>query len=126
MYGSKVVFFRPEQKQETVKNYRMPAVDIIETQDSFKLLVNLPGIQKENLDLKVAEQVLTITAELNRKLGESEQYLLHEIRHSGFKRSFKLSDSIQTEGIEAELQDGVLTVALKKKPESQPRTITIK
>ncbi|MBI2418826.1 MAG: Hsp20/alpha crystallin family protein [Ignavibacteriales bacterium] len=126
MCNHKVVFYTPENKTNTKSYFRTPGADIVESSDSFTIHLNLPGVKKEDLEITVVEQLLTVTGKLKRALKEGEQYLINEIRHAGYQRKFKLAESIETENIAAEFSDGVLSIALAKKPEIQPRTINIK
>lgn len=126
MCNHKVVFYAPENQTSTKSYFRTPGADIVESSNTFTIHLNLPGVKKEDLEITVVEHLLTVTGKIKRELKEGEQYLINEIRHSGYQRKFKLAESIETEKIDAEFSDGVLSITLTKKPEIQPRTINIK
>ncbi len=92
-----------------------PAVDIRNGDDFIELAVDLPGINKEDINVNIEDKVLTISGQ--RTLGgeeDKEQYYRRERRIGTFKRSFTLSDEILTDEVAAEYTDGVLKVTLKK------------
>lgn len=105
----------------------IPAVDIRETEDSLKLLVDLPGLQKEDVNITLENNVLTIAGE--RKL-ENEQrndtYHRLERSYGAFTRSFTLAPTVQSDRVDAAFHDGVLEITLPKVEESKPRRISIK
>jgi HSP20 family protein len=87
--------------------------------------VDLPGVRPEDLDITVEKNVLRLVAE--RKDPQQERKVWHQERRYGrIERLITLPETVDPEGISAELKDGVLSLTLIKKPESQPRKITIK
>ncbi len=92
-----------------------PAVDILNEKDSVVLNVELPGLKKEDINLKIDERVLTIEGERRIENKENhENYYRQERRYGSFKRSFNLSDDILIDDVNADFQDGVLKLTLKK------------
>ncbi len=134
MCGNKFYYIeQPEVKERT--HFRTPAVDIVESAESFTITANLPGVAKENVKVNVKDRQLIIEGILNpvdseekTDAAETEKvtYLLKERRKGNFYRKFNLGDSIDTENVEANYENGVLAVTLKKKAETQPKTINIK
>ncbi|AIO32756.1 Hsp20/alpha crystallin family protein [Burkholderia pseudomultivorans] len=103
----------------------MPAVDIVEDGRGVTLWADLPGVPRENLDVKVHDNTLTIEAD-TRIDTPSELRVRHaEVRAPRFARSFVLSPDLDTSRIEANLRDGVLTLTIPRREESRPRRIDV-
>lgn len=101
-------------------------VDIIETENDFRLKVDLPGVKKEDVDISVKEGVLTIKAERKEEtVDENSKYTRSERHYGSFTRSFSLGDTIDSDKIMANLSDGVLEVSLPRKEEAAPKSIEI-
>lgn len=104
-----------------------PAVDVHEDAESLVLRAELPGVKKEDVDISVDANVLTLKGE--RKLEQEEQgrrYHRVERAYGTFVRQFQLSSNIDSSKIQAQLADGVLTVRLAKREELRPRKIDVK
>jgi HSP20 family protein len=104
-----------------------PAFEVKETNDSFVLRADVPGVVEKDLDIAVHANVLTDSGSRQaeeRKEGES--YALYERQYGSFSRSFALPDMADGERIDASLVNGVLTLTIAKKAEAQPRKIAIK
>ena len=125
MFGTQYYFVEKPATSEQ-KTFRSPAVDIIEKEDSFVILVNLPGVKKEDLKVSIDNRELSIEGKTTVSNDESTKYILHERKVSDFRRKFNLGDSINEEKIEAVHENGVLTLTLSKKDAIQPKNITIK
>jgi HSP20 family protein len=96
-----------------------PAVDIIEQEKDYQLTVELPGMEEKDVELKVANDVMTIKGEKKEEKEEKQKdYYLSERHYGAFQRSFALPASTDAEKIEASFKKGVLTVTLPKKPEA--------
>lgn len=95
-----------------------------EEEGYWRVEVDLPGVKQEDLDITVEKNVLRITAE--RKQPEHCEYSHQERIFGRFERQFTLPDTVNPEGVEAELREGVLSLHLAKRPESQPRKISVK
>ena len=103
-----------------------PQVDVYETEDRFYLVADVPGAGEEDIDLTVEKDVLT----LNARVAES-QLEGFEPRWRGYgvgdwRRSFRLSQAVDREGIDATVKDGVLRVSLPKAKESMRKSIQVK
>ena len=103
----------------------VPAVDATETKECWKLFVDMPGVDQRALELSVDKGILTIRGEPIMKAIEGASCVFREHSPRNYERSFALSDGVNTEGITAELQHGVLTVTLPKSESLKPRTIPI-
>jgi HSP20 family protein len=100
-----------------------PAVDFTDTEKAYELAAELPGIDEKNVEVKVANGVLTIKGEKNEEKEEKKKdYYLRERNFGSFERSFQMPDGIDGDKIEASFRKGVLTVTLPKKPEVQRAT----
>jgi HSP20 family protein len=108
-------------------------VDVREDQDHLYVDAELPGFHKEDVDITLENQTLTISAQ---RKGETRQagdktnpdhgnYLLRERHQARFLRSFTLPATISDQKCQAKLQDGVLTVTLDKREETKPRKIQV-
>jgi HSP20 family protein len=104
-----------------------PAIDVAEDKDKIVLTADLPGLAEKDVDIQIEKEVLTLRGErtLDRKV-EGEHHRRFERVSGSFVRSFTLPPTIDTEHVSAALKDGVLTLTLPKKPEAQPKKISVK
>jgi HSP20 family protein len=107
-----------------MKGVSMPAVNVKENKNAFKLDVAAPGFKKGDFKLEVQNGYLTISGETKEeKEDKDEKYTRQEYRFSSFSRSFTLPENVKSADISAEYADGVLKVTLpKKKEEEKPAT----
>lgn len=97
----------------------VPAINIVETNENFRVEVAAPGYTKSDFKLQINNDVLTISAEKEQEQAkEGEQYVLKEYQYASFSRSFKLDPEIDSKKISANYQDGVLNITLGKKDEA--------
>lgn len=101
-----------------------PTVDIYETDSAITLLADLPGVDKDKLDIHVEDKQLTITG-LVAEPEERWQPMYREYGIGGYTRNFRLGDAIDQSKINASLKDGVLTLVLPKAEALKPRKIDI-
>jgi HSP20 family protein len=100
----------------------VPAVNISETNDHFRIEVAAPGMNKEDFKLSVDNDVLTISAEKKEEKNEKEaRYTRKEFSYVSFSRSFNMPETVDAEKIEASYQNGVMAITLPKKEEAKPR-----
>lgn len=111
----------PDTREET--RTLIPPVDIFETEEGLAVVADLPGVQKDALNVGVDNGVLTIQATAGSGLPGDGVY--QEYHLMNFFRQFQLSDSVDQENIRAELKYGVLTVHLPKVPAKQPKKIDV-
>jgi HSP20 family protein len=104
-------------------------VDVREDQDHIYVEAELPGFRKEDVDITLENQTLTIFAERKSEKNEGSKdkgdYLLRERRYARFQRSFTLPPTVDEQTVNAKLNDGVLTITLNKREETKPRKITV-
>jgi len=104
-----------------------PAIDIIEDNDAFIVVADLPGLTKKDIGINIKENMLTISGERKiEKKDENKIYCRTERRDGIFKRSFQLTDQVISDNITASFKDGVLTVNIPKAEEVKPKEIEIK
>jgi len=104
--------------------YYSPAVDIFETDEAIVLLADLPGVDKNTLDINVEDRQLTLTGLVNEAEGRL-QPVYTEYGIGGYTRTFRLGDTVDQRKIAATLKDGVLTLMLPKAERLKPRRIEI-
>lgn len=104
-------------------------VDIREDQDHFYVEAELPGFKKEEVDITLENQTLTISGQRKEETkpenGKKGELLLHERRYSRFLRSFTLPPTVDEQSVNAKLTDGLLTITLNKREESKPRKVAV-
>jgi HSP20 family protein len=117
-----------ETKEETTVPARtyLPTADIFETQDALRVILEMPGVEKANVDVTVQDGVLKVEGRLDFSNYKNLQPLYTEYNVGHYARSFRLSSKIDQNEIGAELRDGVLTLTLPKVAEAKPRTIQLK
>src|ERR1041384_6333773 len=105
--------------------YYMPNTDIRETEDSLLVVMEVPGVDRKDVEIKVEEATLSIEAPLATPKDEGMEPLYTEYNVGHFARRFALSHMIDQQQIGAALSDGVLTLTLKKVQQAKPRRIEI-
>ena len=105
--------------------YFVPSTDIFETEDALQLVMEVPGVGREDVSIRVEEDVLRVEARIDTSKYEGMEPLYTEYNVGHFARAFTLSHQIDQQQIGATLKDGVLTVTLKKVQQAQPRRIQI-
>src|SRR5919205_392593 len=104
----------------------MPSVDIYENKDQIVLEAELPGMNREDFDLTIENNVLTLRGERRfEKKDDSDTFHRVERSYGSFTRSFTLPQTISAEGATAEYKNGVLRVVLHKREEVKPRRIEV-
>lgn len=104
-----------------------PSVDIYENKDQIVIEAELPGMKREEFDLSVENNVITLRGERQfEKQDETDNYHRVERAYGSFTRSFTLPNTVSTEGATADYSNGVLRVTLPKRTETKARRIEIK
>lgn len=91
-----------------------PACDIVESEEDFRILLDLPGLSKKEINIALKNNVLTVKGERTDALGEDESYRRQERRHGVFSRSFALPENVNTAETDARFRSGVLTITMPK------------
>ncbi len=104
----------------------MPDFEVKETQNAYVFKADLPGIEEKNLEVKLTNNRLNISGRReSEKTEQNETYYATERSYGSFARTFTLPEGIDGENVNAELQKGVLTVTIPKKPEAQTKKVTV-
>ena len=125
----------------------LPKVDVRETEHAYVFDMELPGMAKENVDISLKDKVLTINSRREEKLESAdsdkkekgnevakndektreagERWLIRERSSSEFTRSFHLPKDVDGENVSATFKNGMLSITVPRKPETQPKTIKI-
>ena len=103
-------------------------VDFVEKEKEYEITAELPGLDSEDIEVKLSNGILTIGGEKKKEKEEKrDSYYFLERRYGSFKRAFQVPLGVDTEKVEASLEKGVLTVRLPKTPDAQKaRKIEIK
>jgi len=91
-----------------------PACDIVESEEDYKILLDLPGLTKKEINIALKDHVLTVKGERSDELSEGESYRRQERRHGVFSRSFALPENVNTAETDARFRSGVLTITMPK------------
>jgi HSP20 family protein len=123
-----------QQKKELVSKeektvparYFVPSTDIYETEDALTVVMEVPGVEKKDITVKLENDVLRVEGQINfsKYAGMEPVYTEYNVGH--YARAFSLSNKIDQNDISAQLDDGVLTLTLKKAKEARPRRIEIR
>ena len=103
----------------------LPDVDVFEDAAGITVLADMPGVRKDQLELKVEGDALLIEGTVQPFTPEGLEALYAEVRVPRYRRSFTLSRELDTTRIEANLKDGVLALRIPKQEHAQPRRITV-
>jgi HSP20 family protein len=117
-----------DQRQETTVPARVfvPTADIYESEDALTVILEMPGVERDNVDVRVEEGMLNIEGRLDLAKYQDVVPLYTEYSIGHYARSFRLSNKIDQTRISADLKDGVLSLTLPKAEEAKPRTIAVK
>ena len=114
------------QQEKTIPaRFYMPSTDIFETGDALKVVMEVPGVPKDALDVKIENDVLSVEARIETANYNGLEPVYTEYSVGHFARSFTLPEQVDQHNITAQLEDGVLTLTLNKRPETKPRRIAI-
>jgi HSP20 family protein len=116
-----------EKKQESTVPLRsfLPVSDIFETDHALNVVLEMPGVAKENVEIGIDNDVLKISGRIDIAKYEGLQPVYTEYNIGNYSRSFQLSNKVDQDGIKAELKDGVMTLVLPKSEKAKPRKISV-
>jgi HSP20 family protein len=117
-----------ENKEEATVPARvfLPASDIFEGENDLTVVLEMPGVEKNNVDIRVEDGMLNVEGRLDLTKYQGLKPLYTEYNIGHYSRSFRLSSRIDQNKIAAELKDGILTLKLPKAEEAKARTIQVK
>lgn len=110
--------------QQTQNVFIAPPVDIHETQDEYRLVADMPGVTRADLEVLLDGNELSVTGHRRQTEGPA-QYLYRESRREPFRRTFELDPTIDSSRITATIVDGLLTVRMPKTEAVKPRQIEV-
>ena len=123
----------PQKKELTSKEektvpsrYFVPNTDIYEGEEALTLVMEMPGVEKEHVNVQLENDVLRVEGRIDFSKYEGLEPVYAEYNVGHFARAFTLSDKIDQDGISANLADGVLTLTLKKSKAALPKRIEIR
>jgi len=131
MSGNQEVALREKKElqskdEKTVPGrYYVPFADIYETDDALRVVMEIPGVERKDVNVGLENDVLRVDARIDFSKYEGMEPVYTEYNVGHYTRSFSLSSKIDQEQISAQLEDGVLTLTLPKAKEAQPRRIQI-
>jgi len=116
-----------EKKQESTVPARtyLPVTDIFETEQALTVVMEMPGVEKQNVEVTVENDVLSVTGRIDFAKYEALQPVYTEYNVGHYARSFQLSSKIDQGKISADLNEGVMTLVLPKAKEAKPRKINV-
>jgi len=116
---------RPAPQQEQQQPFVVPPVDIFEDDHAITLLADLPGVQRDQLHLRIDGETLVLEATA-RTSGPGDMQLVYgEAQYPTYRRQFTLSRELDTERVQAQLRDGVLCLTIPKSEDARPRRIQV-
>jgi HSP20 family protein len=117
-----------EKAQEQTMPMRafLPTTDIYETEDALTVVLEMPGVDRNNIEVNLENGVLTVEGKINFGKYEGLQPIYSEYNIGPYRRSFRLSSRVDQDNIRAELRDGVVSLVLPKAAEAKPRRIEVK
>jgi len=104
----------------------VPRADIYEAEDQIVIVADVPGTDKDSIDVTLEKNILTINAYVNSIAPEGYSLAFAEYEVGDYQRSFRLSDEIDREKIQANVKDGVLRLYLPKSSAARTRKISVK
>jgi HSP20 family protein len=116
-----------EKKQESTIPARVfvPVTDVFETEQALTVILEMPGVSKDSVDVSVENGLLTIEGRVDFSKYDGLQPLYTEYNVGNYARSFQLSSKIEQDRINAELKDGVMMLVLPKAEKAKPRKINV-
>ena len=123
--------FDPFAEMGTISNWQSiqfnPDFEVKETREGYQFRADLPGIKEKDLEISMTGNRLTVSGHREaEKRDESDRYYLYERSYGSFSRSFTLPDGVDNTKVAADLRDGVLTLLVPRRPETQARKINVR
>jgi len=112
-------------EQTVPGRFYVPSTDIYENEEELVVVVEVPGVAREDVAINVENDQLSISARLNFDKYDNYQPVYTEYNVGNFTRNFHLSNKIDSSAIDAKMKDGVLTLRLPKIPEAKPRKVKV-
>jgi HSP20 family protein len=117
---------RSNQEELTTSGSFVPAVDVYDDEHKVVLKLEVPGVKQEDLDVQVENQTLTVRGQRTFEKEEKEENFQRiERRYGSFSRSFTLPNTIDTQSVKADYENGILRIELAKREEAKPKQIKV-
>ena len=113
------------QEPTTPMRAFLPTTDIFENEDALTVVLEMPGVDKSNIDVDIENGVLTVEGRINFDKYKGMQPIYSEYNVGPYRRSFRISNRVDQDKIKAEMRDGVITLVLPKAEEAKPRRIEV-
>ncbi len=123
--GGDVARTEREDTRDTGPTFR-PATDIFEKDDVVTVVIDMPGVTPDSVDVSVENRSLTVRGKIDAPAPEGYRRIYAEYAPGTFERAFSLPDTIDAGAIDATHRDGVLTLTLKKSEAAKPKQIKVK
>jgi HSP20 family molecular chaperone IbpA len=114
-----------KEEKTTPGRYYVPAADIFETDEALTVIMEMPGVEKKDIDVALEEDTLRVEGKIDFSKYQGMEPVYTEYMVGHYARGFALSGKINRDEISAQLDDGVLTLTLPKAKEAMPRKIAI-
>jgi HSP20 family molecular chaperone IbpA len=116
-----------EKAQEPTTPMRafVPTTDIFETEDTLTVVLEMPGVDRDHIDVSVENGLVTVEGRIDFGKYEGLQPVYSEYNIGPYRRSFRISSRVEQDKISAEMRDGVITLVLPKAEEAKPRRIKV-
>jgi len=112
-------------RKSGVQSDWIPPVDVLETEKGVLLIVEVPGLKEDDIDIQISDNILTIKGERKLPDVEKENYYRLERPYGKFSRSFQLPDNVDVNKVKASLKDGILKISLEKSEKEKPKVINV-
>lgn len=118
----------PAEAPETTSGGRIyrPLTDIVETDQGVSMMLEMPGVAPEDVEITLEKRVLTIRGKVAATRPKNFELAYAEYGEGDFERAFTMSEDFDPDKIEAQMQGGVLTLTLPRAAEAQPKKIAVK
>jgi HSP20 family molecular chaperone IbpA len=118
----------PEERTERIRDKAcyLPQSDIFETEENYYLVLDMPGVEENSIDITLEKNTLTINGYTDVERPEGYSLARAEYNIGDYERSFRLTDQIDRDKIEASYENGVLRLSLPKAEEAKARKIEVK
>jgi len=116
-----------ERAEESTRPMRAftPSADIFETEEMLTVVLEMPGVSKDNVDINIENGMLTVEGRIDFEKYDGLKPVYSEYNVGPYRRSFRLSSQVDQSKIAAEMQDGIITLTLPKPEKAKPRRIEV-
>ena len=113
------------QESTTPTRAFVPSADIYESENALTVVLEMPGVSRDNVDVNIEDGVLTVEGRIDFSKYEGLQPVYSEYNVGPYRRTFQISSQIDQSGITAEMRDGIITLELPKAEAAKPRRVQV-